>query len=734
MEYLNSDLARQVWEKKYRHNNETLDDWFVRVSGGDKYIENLMRQKKFIFGGRILSNRRTERGSLSNCYTLGRVEDSLDKIMEANTKIALTFKSQGGQGISLSDIRPKGAKVGKDYHSDGIVPFMEIFNTTTENISQGGSRRGALILSLDASHPEIETFITIKSDLHKINNANLSVEINDPFMKAVKTYYDTGEKIVFTKKSNYGSEVFEYSYCPIDIFKKIAKQAYNTAEPGILFMNKLKDYNLMQFVDEYNIQSTNPCGEQPLIPGGACLLSAINVSEYVLNPWTDNVCFDYKSLSEDIEHIYKAMNDTLDEGLEYHALPEQKEAASLWRNIGIGTAGWADLFIKFMTPYGSTKSIELIDDIGRFMFEECLKCNIKLGEKDGNFPKFNKNINYQLTDIAIENKIQFPINNMRNCSMLTIAPTGSIALILGVSGGIEPEFALSYTRKTKSLDGKDTEYTVYPDIIQQYLKLHPEDTIDSLPYYFVMAYDIEPAQRVLIQATLQKHIDSAISSTVNLPSTATIEDIEQLYLAAWENGCKGITVYVDGSRDPILSTNKKEEQIIFDSGVIKRPKEVNAHLYLTKINKEVFSVIVGTINDKPYEVFAFKVTDRNDIKESDGKIIKVKKGLFKYVTDDFVIEDLNAYYGNIEERATTLYISMLLRHNASIPFIVKTAKKVNPVISSFTAALCRVLNKYTNDVQITESCPECGQPLVKHGGCKECMNCGYSVCNLMLKK
>lgn len=428
------------------------------------------------------------------------------------------------------------------------------------------------------------------------------------------------------------------------------------------------------------------------------------------------------------------MNDVLDEGISFHALEEQREAALLWRNIGIGTAGWGDLFIKFMTPYGSSKSIELIDEIGKFMFKECLKYNIEFGKQNGDFPKFNKNINYQLTDIAINNDIKFPVTHMRNCSMLTVAPTGSIALLMGVSGGIEPEFALSYTRKTKSLDGKDTEYTVYPDIIQQYLQLHPEDSIDNLPYYFVTAYDIEPAQRVEVQATLQKHIDSAISSTVNLPSTATKEDIEQLYLTAWEKGCKGVTVYVDGSRDPILSTKKEEKKDTFESGVIKRPKEVDAHLYLTKVNKELFSVIVGTVDNIPYEVFAFKVIDRDDIKESDGKIIKVKKGLFKYVTDDFVIEDLNAYYGNIEERATTLYISMLLRHNASIPFIVKTAKKVNPVISSFTAALCRVLNKYTNDVQITESCPECGQPLIKHGGCKECMNCGYSVCNLILVK
>lgn len=259
MEYLNSDLAKQVWETKYRHNNETLDDWFVRVSGGNKYIEKLIREKKFIFGGRILANRGTNKGDLSNCFTYGRVGDSLEEIMQCNSDIALTFKAQGGQGISLSNIRPKGASIGGVYKSDGIIPFMEIFNTTTGNISQGGSRRGALMLSLDATHPEVESFITVKSDLNKINNANLSVEIDDEFMNDVWLYYHTGEKVIKTITKKYGKEDFTYSYCPIDIFKLIIKQAYNYAEPGVLFMDKMRHYTLMEHVPNYVIESTNPC-------------------------------------------------------------------------------------------------------------------------------------------------------------------------------------------------------------------------------------------------------------------------------------------------------------------------------------------------------------------------------------------------------------------------------------------------------------------------------------------
>lgn len=265
MDYLNSDLAKQVWETKYRYNNETLDDWFIRVSGGNKYIEKLMREKKFIFGGRILANRGTARGDLSNCFTYGRVEDSLEAIMQCNSDIALTFKAQGGQGISLSNIRPKGASINGEFKSDGIIPFMEIFNTTTGNISQGGSRRGALMLSLDATHPEIETFITVKSDLNKINNANLSVEIDDKFMADVLTYYQTGQKQYRTVVKKYGKEDFSYTYCPVDVFQLIVKQAYNYAEPGVLFMDKLKHYTLMEHIPNYVIESTNPCGHKFLI-------------------------------------------------------------------------------------------------------------------------------------------------------------------------------------------------------------------------------------------------------------------------------------------------------------------------------------------------------------------------------------------------------------------------------------------------------------------------------------
>ena len=267
-EWLNGNqLSYDIWDKKYRHNNEGFQEWLNRVSGGNAHIKRLINDKKFLFGGRTLANRGTNKGSYSNCYSHGYIEDSLEGIMDAAKNIAMTFKAQGGQGLSLSKIRPKGALIAGKFKSDGIVPFMEIFNTVTESVSQGGSRKGALLMSLDINHPEAETFMTIKSDLKKINKANLSVEIDDAFMEKVKAGDAEANRL----------------------FNILCEQACKYAEPGVIFTNRFRNYNLMEFVDSYQIETCNPCGEQPLAKHSACNLSSINLSEYVLNPFTQDV-------------------------------------------------------------------------------------------------------------------------------------------------------------------------------------------------------------------------------------------------------------------------------------------------------------------------------------------------------------------------------------------------------------------------------------------------------------
>ena len=258
-EWLSTDIGIDIWNKKYRHENESLDEWFERVSGGDKDLKDLIKDKKFLFGGRALTNRGVENsGSMFNCYSSGYVEDDYSDIMDVNKKIGLTYKAQGGQGLSLSKIRPKGTPIGEYYQSDGIVPWMELYNTTTTVTSQGGSRKGAILISLDAFHKEIDTFITIKSSQGKIEKANLSVEINDEFMSAIEEYYDTGEEVIITQKRIYSGHEVVYDVIPIRIYKLMCQTSYDWAEPGVIFTDKFRNYNLMQYDNDYQIITGNP--------------------------------------------------------------------------------------------------------------------------------------------------------------------------------------------------------------------------------------------------------------------------------------------------------------------------------------------------------------------------------------------------------------------------------------------------------------------------------------------
>ena len=254
-----NQIGMDIWEKKYRYNNESFDEWLDRVSGGDVKLRQLISERKFLFGGRALANRGTnKKGSMFNCYSSGYVPDNIEGIMQLNTNLALTYKAQGGQGVSLSKIRPKGTPIGNEFKSDGIVPFMEIFNTTTSSISQGGARKGALMISLDIMHKEAETFITIKSNEDKITKANLSLEINDKFMDAVQKYYDWGETVVIHESREYNGHPIEYDVVPIKLYKLMVETVYDWGEPGCIFTNRFRNYNLMEFDDDYQIETCNP--------------------------------------------------------------------------------------------------------------------------------------------------------------------------------------------------------------------------------------------------------------------------------------------------------------------------------------------------------------------------------------------------------------------------------------------------------------------------------------------
>ena len=563
-EWLGKDnkLGADIWHKKYQFDNETFDQWLNRVSGGDEELRQIIKDRKFLFGGRTLSNRNTgKQGSMSNCYSRGYCDDSLDDLMQAATDIAQTFKAQGGQGLSLSKVRPKGSPINNgQFYSDGIIPFMEIYNRVTESISQGGSRKGALLMSLDIWHKEAEEFITIKSEEGRIQKANLSLEIDDKFMECIKKYYTTGEIETVTVKKTYGDSTIEYEVIPIKLYKLMMEKAWDWGEPGCIFVNRFRNFNLMEFVDEYQIENCNPCGEQPLCKHGACNLGSINLSEFVKNPFTDKAYFDFEDFKNSVRIAIIALDRVLDENKYNHALKEQREMAVKYRNVGLGIMGEYDALVKLGMTYGDSKSIEFMDALMGLMFRVAVITSSHLAELYGTFPGYKPevlNSKIILNHFTSEELDVLGIrkNGLRNCSLLSVAPAGSIGTMLDVSTGCEPAFSISYKRKTESLNGgEDKYYDVYIGIAKQYMDLRNEQ---KLPSYFVTAADIDWKDRINMQSVLQNHVDTAISSTVNLKNDISVEEVEQLYLYAWEKGLKGVTIFRDGcKRVGILTTDK----------------------------------------------------------------------------------------------------------------------------------------------------------------------------------
>jgi ribonucleoside-diphosphate reductase alpha chain len=615
-QWLDTQLGIDIWNKKYQFKNEDFEYWLDRVSNKDKKLRQLIMDKKFLFGGRALTNRNTdESGSMFNCYSSGFAPDDYDKLLELNKNLGKTYKAQGGQGVSMSKLRPKGTPIGKRFKSDGIVPFMEIFNCTTKETSQGGSRKGALMISLDIRHKEAETFITIKSVEGKIEKANLSLEIDDEFMEAVETYYKTGEVITLHEKRDYSGHIVEYDIIPINLYKLLVSNCYEWADPACLFTNRFRNYNLMELDNEYNIETSNPCGEQPLPPDFCCNLGSLNLAEYVINPFAEDSFFDMDSFTEDIYIAVKALDDIIDENANNHPLQTQKDNSINYRNIGLGVFGYASALMKLRVTYGSEQAKKWTNLVFELLFKEAVKASVQLAKEKGTFPKFkscifdSEIIRKHFTNEEIK---EFKKYGIRNCSLISIAPTGSIATMLGETGGCEPEFAISYKRKTESLDdGKEKIFDVFCRTAQEYINITKNT---ELPKYFISSADINWKDRVEIQAIMQEHVDTAISSTVNLPESATIEEIEQLYLYAWRKGLKGITIFRNGcKRAGILSTSSDTSTEKNNNATLELPRgyieEVPKDLAYRKYKLKngcgnlYFFVGVDEIEGKIYDVF-----------------------------------------------------------------------------------------------------------------------------------
>lgn len=558
-----NELQKDIYNKKYKYENESFEEFLDRVSGGNSYVKKAIKDKKFMPAGRILSgrglNKKGRKITYSNCYVLAKPEDSIESIFDTAKYLARTYSYGGGCGVNISNLRPCGAKVNNAAQTTtGSVSFMDLYSMVTGLIGMRG-RRGALMLNMDVSHPDIENFIDVKNDLSKVVYANTSVNVDNDFMKAVKENKDytlhfkvkaTGEEITKTINAR-------------ELFKKLALNNWNMAEPGILFQDRINSWHLMSAFDNFEFAGVNPCAEEPLPAWGSCNLASINLSNFVKYPFEEDAYFDFQEFKVMVKHGVQYLNEVLDENSELHPLEMQKEVSKNLRQIGLGLMGVADMFIKMGIKYGSPASIKLIEKIGKTMINEALKASAMLAKKDGPFPMYDeeKLLNSEFLKQNANNEVIELIKKygIRNSQLLTMAPTGSISTLIGCSNGVEPIFQISYTRKTETLNDKDTYYKVYTQIVREYMDKNNIKNEEDLPDFIVTSKDLDYKDRILVQAAWQKTIDASISSTCNVPYEFTVEEVEDLYMFAWEQGLKGVTIYRDGcKRSGILISNNKK--------------------------------------------------------------------------------------------------------------------------------------------------------------------------------
>lgn len=737
-----NQLGQDIWERKYRYENETFDEWINRVSGGNSEIANLIKEKKFLFGGRILANRGLENKgrkiSLSNCYVIEPPEDNIESIFDCAKKLARTYSYGGGCGVDISKLSPRGAKVNNAAkETTGSVSFMDLYSMVTGLIGQAG-RRGALMLSLSCEHPDLEEFIGIKSDLDRVTKANISIRITDKFMAAVKnktpftlsfTRLETGETIT--------KEIDAY-----EMFHKMCEMNWDYAEPGMLFWDRINNWNLLSCDDEFEYVGTNPCAEEPLPAGGSCLLGSINLAEFACDTG-----FDFESFKHCVKSSVIALNEVLDEGLPLHPLKEQRESVYDWRQIGLGIFGLADLLIKLGIKYGSPEAIDLCDMIGHTMADMAIKTSAVLAKEYGVYPKYKPEAVEQSAfyskNALGETKELVESFGLRNSQLLTIAPTGSLSTMLGVSGGIEPIFANYYTRKTESLKGHDEYYKVYTPIVKEYMDKHGLKDDSELPDYFVTAQTLDYKNRIYMQSIWQSHIDASISSTVNVPNDFTVEQVEGLYMTAWDAGLKGVTIFRDGcKRAGILTIKENVEDIVEKPHRLERGMIIKADDNCIG-KKRTLRTGCGTLHCE-----AFFDPDNGQLLEtyfskgSSGGCNNFMIGLSRMISlaarggiDVYSIVDQLKSSGTCPSYAVRTATKHDTSKGSSCPVAIGNAllemyeEMMDEV--GFSDVEEKELEVITPKiVPVSKAkCPQCGGELVFEGGCNTCKNCGWSKCD-----
>ena len=681
----------------------------------------MMTNLEFIPNSPTLMNAGRELGQLSACFVLP-VEDSMCSIFEAVKNTALIHKSGGGTGFSFSRIRPCNDIV-KSTHgiASGPISFLHVFDAATETVKQGGTRRGANMAILRVDHPDIESFITCKEDNDSLNNFNISVALTDKFWNALEAGQD------YDLINPHSKKVIK-SLNAKEVFDKIIYHAWKNGDPGVIFIDKINKDNPTPHLGQ--IESTNPCGEQPLLPFESCNLGSINLSSMV-SERGESYVIDYDKLKKTVRNAVHFLDNVIDKNK--YPLKKIEEQTKKTRKIGLGVMGFADLLIKLEIPYNSKEAFQTAQKIMKFINEEAKKKSAELARKRGAFPAFSGS-KYEM----------YGEERLRNATRTTIAPTGTISIIAGCSSGIEPLFALSFVRNVLDDDELPEVHPLFLETLKKKglysenteKKVAKEGTLknidgipDNLKNIFVTSHDIRPEWHIRMQAAFQEYTDNAVSKTVNFPNSATIEDVTHVYKLAHDLNCKGVTIYRDGSRtkqvlNKGISDKKKKP--------IKKGRSSKLPGFTSKLNTGQGSLYV-TINTNetysPVEVFANIGKSGGDtaaLSEAIGRLISIA------LQNNVKVDDIsNTLMGITGSRPVWNEGTLIKSVPDGIGQILRKEFGENPEVKKKTA------EKDHEQLQISEDnpvemtgleCPDCGSPMETEGGCMFCRSCGYSHC------
>ncbi|MEY1554306.1 adenosylcobalamin-dependent ribonucleoside-diphosphate reductase [Yoonia sp. R2331] len=751
-------IAEQIWDMKYRFKeadgtpiDASVEDTWKRIAGAlaaveknpkkwEKTFYSALEDFKYLPAGRITAGAGTARQvTLFNCFVMGTVPDSMGGIFDMLKEAALTMQQGGGIGYDFSTIRPKGAAVhGVAADASGPLSFMDVWDAMCRTIMSAGSRRGAMMATMRCDHPDVEDFITAKSDPARLRMFNMSVLITDPFMEAVKA--DGPWDLVFK------DQVYRTVQARA-LWDKIMQSTYDYAEPGVIFIDRINQANNLSYCE--TIAATNPCGEQPLPPYGACLLGSINLARLVSDPFGDAAGLDDAALTELVSTAVRMMDNVVDAS--QFPLEAQAQEAQAKRRIGLGVTGLADALLMVGLRYGSEEAARQTDQWMHAIARAAYLASVELAKEKGAFPLFDAEkflASGAMQDMDEDVRDAIRQNGIRNALLTSIAPTGTISLYAGnVSSGIEPVFAYAYTRKVLQKDGSRTEEEVVDYAVQMWRDLKGNA---PLPDHFVNAQTLAPLDHVRMQAAAQKWIDSSISKTINCPEDISFDDFKEVYMAAWDQGCKGCTTYrpndVTGSVLSVSAEKTPEEapqtvqidgdgaEVVYMSEPLDRPQELDGATYKLKWPDSEHAIYI-TINDlviaghrRPFEVF---INSKNmEHFAWTVALTRMISAVFRRGGDvSFVVEELKAVFdprggawmqGKYVPSILAAIGGVIEKHMIAIGFLEGEGMGLKADPQSNVEALGKPRGK---------ACSSCGSyELRMVEGCMTCGSCGYSKC------